>query len=198
MSTTTVDELHKSIRDTVRLHSGLFVAQGIIMTLLGIAAVIWPHISSVAVDFYVGWLFVFSGVMALGMMFFAPAVSGFFWSLFTGAVSLFAGMLLLWHPIQGVATLTLVLVAFFVAEGVFQTAGAFAARAIFPDSWGWMLISGVIDLVLAGLIIAGWPGSAAWALGIIVGVNLLSSGVAVTMVATTVRGAVGVADKALG
>ena len=54
MATTTVDDLHKSIRDTVRLHSGLFVAQGVIMTLLGIAAVVWPYISSVAVDFYVG------------------------------------------------------------------------------------------------------------------------------------------------
>ena len=198
MATTTVDDPHNSIRDTVRLHSGLFVAQGIIMTLLGIAAVVWPHISSVAVDFYVGWLFVFSGIMALGMMFFAPGASGFFWSLFTGALALFAGVLLLWHPVQGVATLTLVLVAFFIAEGVFQTAGAFAARSIFPESWGWMLISGVIDLVLAGLIIAGWPGSAAWALGIIVGVNLISSGVAITMVATTVRGVVRVADKALG
>ena len=107
-------------------------------------------------------------------------------------------MLLLWHPIQGVATLTLVLVAFFVAEGVFQTVGAFAARGIFPDSWGWMLISGVIDLVLAGLIIAGWPGSAAWALGIVVGMNLISSGVAITMVATAVRGVVRAADKTLG
>ena len=198
MSTTTVDDLHKSIRDTVRLHSGLFVAQGIIMTLLGIAAIIWPHISSVAVDFYVGWLFVFSGITALGMMFFAPGVSSFFWSLFTGALALFAGVLLLWHPVQGVTTLTLVLVAFFIAEGVFQTAGAFAARGVFPESWGWMLVSGVIDLVLAGLIIAGWPGSAAWALGIVVGVNLISSGVAITMVATTVRGVVRTAEKAFG
>jgi len=198
MTTTAVDDLHKSIRDTVRLHSGLFVAQGIIMTLLGIAAVIWPLISTVAIDFYVGWLFVFSGVMALGMMFLAPGVSSFFWSLFTGALALFAGVLLLWHPIQGVATLTLVLVAFFIAEGVFQIAGAFAARGIFPGSWGWMLVSGLIDLVLAGLIIAGWPGSAAWALGLVVGVNLISSGVAITVVATTVRGVVRTAEKAFG
>ncbi|HUO89099.1 MAG TPA: HdeD family acid-resistance protein [Rhizomicrobium sp.] len=197
MSTTTVDDLHKSIRDTVGLNSGLFVAQGIVMTLLGVAAVIWPYISSVAVDFYVGWLFILSGIMALGMMFLAPGVSSFFWSLFTGALSLFAGVLLLWHPVQGVATLTLVLVAFFIAEGVFQIAGAIAARGIFPESWGWMLVSGIIDLVLAGLIIAGWPGSTAWALGIVVGVNLISSGVAIIMVAATVRGVIRTVEKTI-
>jgi uncharacterized membrane protein HdeD (DUF308 family) len=198
MTSTTIADLHKTIRDTVHLHSGLFLAQGIVMTLLGFAAVIWPLISGVAVDLYVGWLFVFSGVTALAITFAAPRMSGFFWSLLTGALALFAGVLLLWHPVQGVVTLTLVLVAFFVAEGVFQIAAAFGVRGAFPESWGWMLVSGVIDLVLAGLIIAGWPGSAAWALGVVVGVNLISSGVAITMVASTVRVFVHTADKAFG
>lgn len=198
MTTTAIDDLHKTIRDTVRLHSGLFLAQGIIMILLGIAAVVWPLVSSLAVSLYIGWLFVFSGIMALGMMFMAPRMSGFFWSLLTGALSLFAGVLLLWHPVQGVVTLTLVLAAFFVAEGVFQIAAAFAGKGAFPESWGWMLFSGVVDLILAGLIVAGWPGSAAWALGVVVGVNLISSGVAITVVASTVRGFLHTADKAFG
>ena len=97
-------------------------------------------------------------------------------------------MLLLWHPVQGVVSLTLVLVAFFIAEGVFQTVGAFACRSAFPESWGWMVLSGLADLGLAAVIVAGWPGSAAWALGLIVGCNLISSGVAILMVASTVRG----------
>jgi len=186
-SSNTVDTMQQEIRDSVRVNSGLFLAQGIIMTLLGICAVIWPQISSLAVDVYVGWIFLFSGVVGLAMMFFAPSVGGFLWSLLTGALALFAGVLLLWHPTEGVVSLTLVLVAFFITEGLFQIAAAFSYRSAFPDSWGWMLVSGVIDLVLAGLIIAGWPGSANWALGLIVGINLISSGLAIIMVATATR-----------
>jgi uncharacterized membrane protein HdeD (DUF308 family) len=181
------DDLARDIKESIRLHWGLFTAQGVIMVLLGIAAVIWPQISSLAVDVYVGWLFLLSGVVGLATMFFAPNATGFLWSLLTGALALFAGVLLLWHPVEGVVSLTLVLVAFFVAEGVSQIAAAFAYRSAFPESWGWMLVSGIADLVLAGVIIAGWPGSLSWALGLIVGVNLVTSGLAIVMVAVAAR-----------
>jgi len=157
------------------------------MVLLGIAAVIWPKISSLAVGVYVGWLFLLSGVVGLATMFFAPNVAGFLWSLLTGALALFAGVLLLWHPVEGVVSLTLVLVAFFIAEGVSQIAASFLYRSAFPESWGWMVVSGIIDLVLAGVIIAGWPGSFSWALGLIVGANLVTSGLAIIMVAVAAR-----------
>jgi len=181
------DDLARDIKESIRLHWGLFTAQGVIMVLLGIAAVIWPQISSLAVDVYVGWLFLLSGVVGLATMFFAPNATGFLWSLLTGALALFAGVLLLWHPVEGVVSLTLVLVAFFIAEGVSQIAAAFAYRSAFPESWGWMLVSGIADLVLAGVIIAGWPGSLSWALGLIVGVNLVTSGLAIVMVAVAAR-----------
>jgi len=181
------DDLARGIKESIRLHWGLFTAQGVIMVLLGIAAVIWPQISSIAVDVYVGWLLLLSGVVGLATMFFAPNATGFLWSLLTGALALFAGVLLLWHPVEGVVSLTLVLVAFFIAEGVSQIAAAFAYRSAFPESWGWMLVSGIADLVLAGVIIAGWPGSLSWALGLIVGVNLVTSGLAIVMVAVAAR-----------
>lgn len=184
-----------AVREGVRAHAGLFVAQGVIMTLLGIAAVAWPHISSIAVELYVGWLLLLGGVVSLVMMFFAPNAAGFFWSLLTGALALFAGVLLLWDPVAGVVALTMVLVAFFIAEGVFQTAAGFAYRTAFPDTWGWMVASGVADLALALLIIAGWPSTAAWALGLIVGVSLITSGVATIMVASAARRALTVAEK---
>lgn len=177
----------RAVRDAIRTNSGLFMAHGVILVLLGVAAVIWPQISSFAVDVVVGWLFLVSGLVGLAMMFYAADVAGFFWSLLTAALELFVGVLLLWHPAEGVVTLTLVLIAFFITEGAFQIAGAIIYRSAFPDSWGWMLFSGIIDLVLAGLIIAGWPGSFAWALGLIVGANLISSGMAITMVASATR-----------
>lgn len=186
-SETSFNDMQQGIRDVVRVHSGLFLAQGIIMTLLGVAAVIWPQFSSLAVNVYVGWIFLFSGIVGLVMMFFAPNVAGFLGSLLTGALALFTGVLLLWHPVEGVVSLTLVLVAFFIVEGLFQIAAAFGYRSAFPESWGWMAMSGVADLVLAGSIIGGWPGTASWAIGLIVGVNLITSGVAITMAALAGR-----------
>ena len=177
----------RAIRDSVRTNSGLFMAHGVILVLLGVAAVIWPQISSLAVDAVVGWLFLISGCVGLVMMFYAADVAGFLWTLLTAALELFAGVLLLWHPTEGVVSLTLVLIALFITEGVFQIAAAIVYRSAFPDSWGWMLLSGIIDIVLAGLIIAGWPGSFSWALGLIVGVNLISSGIAIVMVANATR-----------
>jgi uncharacterized membrane protein HdeD (DUF308 family) len=192
----TINNIQSSVRDAVRLHWHFFLAQGAIMTVLGVLAVIWPQLSTVAVDVYVGWLFLLSGAVGLITMFFAPSASAFFWSLFTAALSLFVGILLLWHPVEGVISLTLVLIAFFIAEGVFQIAGSLSYRDAFPDSWGWMLASGIADLILAGLIVSGWPGTASWSLGLIVGVNLISSGVAITMVAIAGRRLVRTAEKA--
>jgi len=185
--TDVASNMHQAIRDTVRMHSGLFLAQGVITTVLGIAALVWPQVSSLAIEIYVGWLLLLSGIMGLIVMFFAPNVAGFLWTLLTAALSLFAGVVLLWHPVEGVVSLTLLLVAFFVAEGVFQIAAAFSYRSAFPESWTWMLLSGVADLILAFLLIAGWPSSAAWALGVVVGVNLITSGVATIVVASAVR-----------
>ena len=183
----TSQDFIRTVRDTIRTNAGLFTAHGVILVLLGIAAVVWPQISSLAVDAVAGWLFLVGGLIGLVMMFYAADVAGFFWALLTAALELFVGVLLLWHPLEGVVTLTLVLIAFFITEGAFQIAGSIVYRSAFPDSWGWMLFSGVIDLVLAGLIIAGWPGSFTWALGLIVGVNPISSGMAIIMVASATR-----------
>ena len=191
-----INDIRAQFAMLVRLHWHFFLAQGVIMIVLGVLAVIWPQLSTVAVDVYVGWLFLLSGVVGCITMFFAPGASAFFWSLFTAAFSLFVGVLLLWHPIEGVISLTLVLIAFFIAEGVFQIAASLSYRDAFPNSWGWMLASGIADLILAGLIVSGWPGTATWALGLIVGVNLISSGIAITMVAVTGRRLVRTVDKA--
>jgi uncharacterized membrane protein HdeD (DUF308 family) len=175
----------RDVQRAISEYSTLFLVQGVIMMILGGLAIIWPQVSTIAVDFYVGWIFLLSGVMGLVTMFIAPSVSAFLWSLLTAALSLFVGVLLIWHPVEGAVSLTLVLIAFFIAEGIFQIAGAINLRESFPDAWSWMLISGIADLILAAIIISGWPGSAGWALGLIVGVNLISSGLAITMVAVT-------------
>jgi uncharacterized membrane protein HdeD (DUF308 family) len=178
-----ISDMQRAVKDTVHLHWQIFLTQGVIMVVLGVLAVVWPQISTIAVDVYVGWLFLLSGVVGLVSMFLAQNVQAFLWSLLTAALSLFVGVLLLWHPTEGAVSLTLVLIALFIVEGIFQIAASLSYRDVFPDSWGWMLASGIVDLILAALIIKGWPSTASWALGLIVGVNLVSSGLAVIMVA---------------
>ncbi len=73
--------------------------------------------------------------------------------------------------------------AFFVAEGVFQSAASIAYRQALPGSWGWMLASGVMDLILAFVIFSNWPISVGWTLGLLAGVNLITSGWAILMIA---------------
>jgi uncharacterized membrane protein HdeD (DUF308 family) len=184
-----------SINQTMRNYSSLFVIQGVFLMILGALAFIWPQISTVAIDIYVGWVLLLSGLAGLATMFIAADVPAFLWSLVTAALSLFAGVLLLWHPVEGAISLTLVLIAFFIVEGVFQVAVAVRYRDLFPDSWGWMPMSGIADLFLAAVIISGWPGTASWALGLIVGVNLITSGLAITMVAAAGRSVVRTLEK---
>jgi uncharacterized membrane protein HdeD (DUF308 family) len=183
-------DMQHVVRDTVRYHWQLFLAQGVIMTIFGLVAVVWPQISTVAVDVYVGWLFLLSGIVGLGSMLLANSAQAFLWSLLTAALSLFVGIVLLWHPVEGAVSLTLVLIAFFIVEGIFQIAASISYRDALPDSWGWLLASGIVDLILAALIIKGWPSTAGWALGLIAGVNLITSGTAMIMVALAGRSVV--------
>ena len=117
-------------------------------------------------------MFLISGAVGTIALFLAPTAGSFLWCLLTTALSLLVGVLLLWHPVEGAASLTLVLVAFFLVEGVFHIVLSFGNRELFPQSWGWILMSGIADLILVAIIMDGWPGSAGWALGVIVGANV--------------------------
>ena len=113
--------------------------------------------------------------------------TAFFWILLTSALSLAVGILLIWKPDEGTVSLTLVLTAFFIAEGAFQVGTSISYRDVLPGSWGSLLASGITDLVLAGLIICFWPQSASWTLGLTVGINLITTGLAILMTAIEVR-----------
>jgi uncharacterized membrane protein HdeD (DUF308 family) len=180
-------ETQDALKDTLKAHWKLFLFQGVVMVILGILAVAWPAMATIAVDLYVGWLFLISGLVGLVAMFSARDVPAFLWTLLTAALAVAVGVLLIWKPVEGALSLTIVLTAFFVAEGIFQIVGSFSYRDVMPGSWGWMLVSGISDLFLAGILIVYWPVSAAWALGLIVGINLITSGVAIVTAAVEAR-----------
>ena len=182
-----LSEFQSAVRTALGEHWKWFVFQGIVMLVLGCLAVAEPVIASVAAGIYIGWLFLFSGLLGLVTMFSARDTSAFFWILLTSALSLAVGILLIWKPDEGTVSLTLVLTAFFIAEGAFQVGTSISYRDVLPGSWGSLLASGIMDLVLAGLIIYLWPQSASWTLGLIVGTNLISTGLAILMTAIEVR-----------
>jgi len=177
-------DMQHAVRDTMRLHWQLFLVQGTIMLILGALDIIWilPQISTLAIDIYVGRLFLLNGSVGILAMFLTRDVQTFVWMLLTAAPSFFLGIMLVWHPGEGAASLTVLLTAFFVAEGVVRIVASLSYQDVFSNQWGWVLASGITDMILAGIIISGWPDTATWALGLSVGVNLLMSGAAITMV----------------
>ena len=180
-------EMQRTIGDTLRAHWRLYVFQGVLMIILGVLAVAAPAFATLTVDIYLGWLFLISGVLGLIALFSASNVPRFLWALVTAVLSIVVGGVLLWKPAEGAVSLTIVLTSFFIVEGLFQAAAALIYRDAIPSTWGWLLASGIADLALAAIIIAGWPGTAAWTLGLLVGVNLLTTGWAVVMVALGAR-----------
>lgn len=175
--------MERAVKDALAAHWRLLLVQGIAMVILGALAVGAPMAASIAVELYIGGLFLVSGVVGLVAIFAARDVPAFLWGLLTAALSIVVGILLIDRPIAGTLSLTLVLAAFFLAEGVFQIAASINYRTVIPNSWIWMLLSGLLDLVLAASIWVLWPISAIWALGLLAGVNLISSGWAAIMAA---------------
>ena len=181
------DDMQRAISDALGAHWKLFLFQGVVMIILGVLAIAAPAVATIAVDIYVGWLFLLSGIVGLVAIFSAKNIPAFLWSLLTAALSAAVGVLLVWKPVEGALSLTLLLTAFFIVEGVFQIVTSVAYREVMRGTWGWMLVSGIADLVLAAIIIMGWPTTAVWALGLIVGINLITSGWAIVMAALAGR-----------
>ena len=102
-----------------------------------------------------------------------------------------AGGFLLANPAVGVVTLTYVLIAFFLIDGVLIIVLAFEHRRELSGRWEWMMLGGVMDLILAGIIIAGLPGTLAWALGLLVGIDLVFGGITLIAMAMSARGETG-------
>jgi uncharacterized membrane protein HdeD (DUF308 family) len=161
--------------------------EGIILLVLGAAAIIVPPIATLAVELLLGWLFLISGVVGLVTTFMMRHAPGFWWSLFSAIIGIAAGIVLLGWPGGGVLSLTLLLIAFFILEGVATIMYALDHRRELSGQWGLMLASGIIDLVLAAIIFAGLPGTAAWALGLLVGINMLFGGAALIGLALHAR-----------
>jgi len=183
------NDVRRAVVSAIREHWVLFLIEGIVLMLLGAAAIILPVIATLAFTLLIGWLFLLSGAVGLVTTFWMRNAPGFWWSLLSAVVGIAAGIVLIRWPISGTVSLTLVLIAFFIVEGIATLMFAFEHRARLSGRWGWMLASGIVDLILAGIIFAGLPESATWALGLLVGINMLFGGSAMIAMALAARSA---------
>ena len=156
----------------------LFVVEGVVLLVLGLLAVLVPALATIGFTLFLGWLFLLSGVMGLVATFYARQAPGFWWSLVSAVLGIAVVLILLVSPAGGAISLTLLLIVFFVMEGVATIMYALDHRRELSGRWGLLLVSGAVDLVLAAMILAGLPGTAAWALGLLVGVNMIFGGAA--------------------
>jgi uncharacterized membrane protein HdeD (DUF308 family) len=180
-------EIGAAVANAFRKHSTAFVVEGIILVLLGMLAIFVPLFATITVTIILGWIFLASGIMGLITTFGARQAPGFWWSLVSALIALGVGVILIAKPITGAVSLTLVLIVFFVVEGAATIMYALEHRRELSGRWEWMLVSGIIDLVLAGIIFAGLPGTAEWALGLLVGINMVFGGMALVAIALHAR-----------
>ena len=182
-----VSETGYHLGGAVRRHWVLFLIEGIVLVILGILALLAPIIASVAATVLFGWLLLLSGVIGLVTTFRARNAPGFWWSLLSAVIGIVAGVLLLGWPLLGTLSLTAVLIAFLLAEGVVSILYALEHRNALSGRWGWMLASGIIDVGLGVLLAIGLPGTAMWALGLLLGINLIFGGWALIFMALHAR-----------
>ena len=171
------------MRAMVRKHWMAFLIEGILLAVLGLAAMIVPPLASLAVTIFIGWMFLISGIAGLALTFWARAMPGFWWSLISAMLALIAGIVLLAQPVRGAYTLTLVIGVYFLAEGVATIMYALEHRRELSGRWAWLLIAGLVDILIAFIIVSGLPGSAEWAIGLLVGINLVFGGASLIGVA---------------
>ena len=175
--------LASTIRDVWRV----FLVEGIILLLLGAGALIIPAVASVAVAILLGWLFMIGGLVGLATTVMGRKAPGFGWALVSSLVTIAAGVFLALWPLSGVISLTLVLAVYLAADGVISIFFAIDHRRQMTQRWGWLLLNGVLDLVMAGVIFMVLPGAAFWVLGILIGIDFVFAGASLIAIALAAR-----------
>jgi uncharacterized membrane protein HdeD (DUF308 family) len=182
MSTSVFEE---ALHTRIRHEAGRLTWLGAGLLLLGVAALLFPEVATVATTLFVAWVLIISGALSLFGAFSIRGAGPFFGALLVGLLSVAAGVFILARPLIGVLAITLSLGALFMVQGAFELVLAFEVRP--ARGWIWMLISAIASIALAVIILAGWPGSSAIALGVVLGVNFISSGLAYLLLGGAAR-----------
>jgi uncharacterized membrane protein HdeD (DUF308 family) len=175
----------QSSAGVVRQASTLSIVWGILLIIFGMLAVGSPFVAAVAVSVVVSWLIILAGIVHLTLAFSAHGAGSVIWKLLVGLAYLCFGGYLILHPVLGVTSLTLVLASLFLVEGILDVIMFFKMRSTRGSSW--VLVDGIITLLLGLLIYIHWPSSSLWAVGTLVGVSMIISGITRVMLSLAVR-----------
>ena len=175
----------EAMRDTVKRYSRWYLIQGVLLIATGVLAIIYPVLSSAAVVVLLGWLLIISGVVQGLSLIGARHVPHFWLQLISVILAVLMGCLFLRDPAQGLMTIALLLIVFFMIEGISKVVFALTIRP-FPN-WGWVLASGLVGILLALILWANLPVTALWLIGVLLGINLISVGAAIGYLAWQVR-----------
>lgn len=177
--------MREAMRETVKRYSLWYLIQGILMVIAGALALIYPLLASVAMVFLLAWVLIISGVVQGIGLIGARAVPHFWLQLISVALSVIVGLLLLRQPQGGLLLFTVLLLVYFLVEGMAKVIFALSIRP-FPN-WGWVLASGLVGLALAAYLFANLTEVSEWVLGFLLGIQLLVEGAAITYLAWRIR-----------
>lgn len=187
-SSSASDRISASAAKSIGDHWLLFVVEGVALVALGLVAIIVPSIAPSYLTVALGWIFLGSGAIGLATTFWARQAPGFWWSLASALLAILVGVILIVNeahelyggllgwPFETAGPLRPILVLFFLVEGGASIMFAMEHRREFSGRWAWMVASGAVDIVLASIIIFNLPGTSAWTMGLLVGINMILGG----------------------
>ena len=190
-----MDAETRVVANALKEHAGSTVALGYALVIFGILAIMAPFVTGTAVTIFVGVLMIAAGITRGIFAFRAQSFGRGLLMFLLGAVIALGGVLLLARPLIGLASLTIVLAAFFFADGIIEAVYAFQLRPV--QGWGWLLSSGIASVLLGFFIMYQWPVSGRWAIGVLVGVRLVFTGWPIIALGSVARGVVEDAESAL-
>ena len=179
------EAFRSAMREAIRRHSFWYLVQGILLLIGGALAIIYPLVSAVAVVLLLGWLLILSGMIQGLGLFGARHVPHFWLQMISAILAILIGFLFLRDPGQGLVTITLLLIIFFMIEGVSKIVFALTIRPL--PHWGWVLASGIVGVLLSVFLLTYLPITAVWLVGLLLGIQLISVGAAITTLAWQVR-----------
>ncbi|MBM3543117.1 MAG: HdeD family acid-resistance protein [Alphaproteobacteria bacterium] len=173
------------MRETVKKYSLWYLLQGVLLIVAGVLALVYPIIASVAIITLLGWILIITGVLQGISLIGARDVPHYWLSLISAVLAIVIGLLLLRQPDSGLLIMTVLLIVYFMVEGISKVIFALTIKP-FPN-WGWVLGSGLVGILLAVYLWANMPVSSEWVLGVLLGILLVSEGVALAYLAWKVR-----------
>jgi uncharacterized membrane protein HdeD (DUF308 family) len=174
-----------SITNEIKKRSTWGIVMGCITAAIGVFLIVYPMATGAITTVLLGWAMTFVGITQFIFALESQAVGSFFWKLGLSLVFGIGGIVVVAAPLQGLAALTGIVGAALLLQAVLLAVAAFQQRP--AEGWGWTLADSAGSILIGGLILAGWPASSLWAIGTLVGLSVVMSGVSKIMIATKIR-----------